>query len=80
MFFILSMIMATVFIVLVIVLAEPSGFAMIGVVGVMSGAMWMPYLIAFIVYNTDKGSPCSGLYKKLAYAPLKAQVELFTIA
>ena len=41
----------------------------VGIVGVTSAAMWMPYLMALIYYGTDKGKPLSGLYKKLAYHP-----------
>jgi hypothetical protein len=74
MFFILSMLIGTGFIAVVILVARISAIAYVGVVGVMSGAMWMPYLMALIYFNTDKGSMLSGLYKKLAYAPLPAPV------
>ena len=49
-----------------------SALKYVGVCGVLSGAMWMPYLIALMFFNTDSGKPFSGVYKKLAYAPLPA--------
>jgi len=74
MFFFISLLAGTAFIACMIFVARISALAYVGVVGVMSAAMWMPYLMALIYYNTDKGKMFSGLYKKLAYAPLPAKV------
>jgi len=71
-FFVMAMLLGTGFVACTIFVAKISAMALVGVVGVMSGAMWMPYLMALIYYNTDAGKPMSGLYKKLAYAPLPA--------
>jgi len=73
-FFVTALLLGTGLCGYVIFVARISAYAYIGVVGVMSGAMWMPYLMALIVYNTDRGSIFSGLYKKLAYAPLPAAI------
>lgn len=68
MFFGMGLILGTAFIVCTICVARISSMAYVGVVGVMSAAMWMPYLMALIYFNTDSGAMFSGLYKKLAYA------------
>lgn len=70
--FIGMMILGTI-LVTVVVSSGISALKYVGVCGVMSGAMWMPYLMALIFFNTDPGKMFSGLYKKLAYAPLPAQ-------
>jgi len=71
-FFMVSSMVGTAAIVLLIVAARLSAYAYIGVVGVFTIFQWMPYLMAYIYYNTDEGDMFSGLYKKLAYAPLPA--------
>ena len=57
-FFVLSLILATAFVACVLFVARIGAIAYIGVVGVMSGAMWMPYLMALIYYNTVPALPC----------------------
>ena len=71
-FAILSMLMGTGLIAYVLFVARTGAMGYVGVVGVGSAAMWMPYLMALIYYNTDKGKPMSGLIKKLGYADLPA--------
>jgi len=73
MFFAIALLLGTAFIAIMIIVARIGAKAYIGVVGVMSGAMWMPYLMALIYYNTDSSSIMSGLMKKLSYAPLTAE-------
>ena len=70
--FIAMMVLGTLLIAVVIG-SGISALKYVGVCGVFSGAMWMPYLMALIFFNTDSGKKFSGLYKKLAYAPLPAQ-------
>ena len=74
MFFIVAMLIGTGFIAYVTLVARVSALAYVGIVGVTTAAMWMPYLMALIYFNTDKGKPMSGLYKKLNYAPLPAPI------
>jgi uncharacterized MAPEG superfamily protein len=73
-FAILSMLMGTGLIAYVLFVARIGAMGYVGVVGVGSAAMWMPYLMALIYYNTDKGKPISGLIKKLGYADLPAPI------
>ena len=72
MFLVVSLLLGTGLCAYVIFVARISAYAYIGVAGVGSAAMWMPYLMALIYFNTDKGTMFTGLYKKLAYAPLPA--------
>jgi len=74
MFFVVAMLIGTGFIAYVILVARVSALMYVGIVGVTTAAMWMPYLMALIYYNTDKGKPMSGMYKKLNYAPLPAPI------
>jgi len=74
MFFIVAMLIGTGFIAVVTLVARVSALVYVGIVGVITAGMWMPYLMALIYFNTDKGKPMSGLYKKLAYAPLPAPI------
>ncbi|XRB17533.1 hypothetical protein RI054_15g73780 [Pseudoscourfieldia marina] len=73
-FLVLSLIMGTAGCAAVILVWRISAFGYVGLVGVSSAAMWMPYLMALIYFNTDKGTMFTGLYKKLAYAPLPAEI------
>ena len=74
MFFIVAMLVGTGLIAVITLVARVSALAYVGIVGVITAGMWMPYLMALIYYNTDAGKPMSGLYKKLAYAPLPAPI------
>ena len=71
--FIAMMVLGTL-LVAVVIGSGISALKYVGVCGVFSGAMWMPYLMALIYYNTDKGKPMSGLMKKLGYADLPAPI------
>jgi hypothetical protein len=62
----LMMTMATALWIIVAFVVKPSATGYIGIVGIFSSVQWMPYLMALIYYN--------GMYKKLAYAPLTAEV------
>ena len=73
-FAILSMLLGTGLIAYVLFVARIGAMGYVGVVGVGSAAMWMPYLMALIYYNTDQGKPMSGLIKKLGYADLPAPI------
>ena len=68
-FLVLALLMGTGLIGVVIAVVKANAMVYVGITGVMSAAMWMPYLMALIYYGTDKGKPMSGLYKKLAYDP-----------
>ena len=74
MFFLAGMTAAMGFSAFVVLKVKPSSLGYLGIVGLLSSALWMPYLMALIYINTDKGKPMSGLYKKLDYAPLTAEV------
>merc|ERR1711998_362226 len=74
MFFLAGMTAAMGFSAFVVLKVKPSSLGYLGIVGLLSSALWMPYLMALIYINTDKGKPMSGLYKKLDYAPLTAPV------
>ena len=63
-FFGVAMLAGTGLIAGIILGVRPAAFGYIGIVGLLSASMWMPYLMALIYYN--------GMYKKLAYAPLTA--------
>merc|ERR1711998_83891 len=55
--------------------ARWSAYSYVGLVGVLTGAMWMPYLIAIIWVNgipPHGDSHLDGLLKKLGYVPLTA--------
>ena len=67
-----ALLLGTTFVLCTIFVARINAMAYVGVVGVFSGAMWMPYLIALIVNNS--------LYKKLAYAPLTAPIRESALA
>eukprot|EP00326_Haptolina_ericina_P010817 CAMPEP_0181213814 /NCGR_PEP_ID=MMETSP1096-20121128/25112_1 /TAXON_ID=156174 ORGANISM="Chrysochromulina ericina, Strain CCMP281" /NCGR_SAMPLE_ID=MMETSP1096 /ASSEMBLY_ACC=CAM_ASM_000453 /LENGTH=168 /DNA_ID=CAMNT_0023305491 /DNA_START=1 /DNA_END=507 /DNA_ORIENTATION=+ len=49
-----------------------SALQLLAVCGLMSGALWMPYLMAMIILNGS--NPIEGLYLKLAYKPLPAEL------
>ena len=68
-FLVLALLMGTGLIGVVVAVVKANAMVYVGITGVMSAAMWMPYLMALIYYGTDKGKPMSGLYKKLAYDP-----------
>jgi len=72
MFFVVAMLLGTGFIAVVTLVIRASAIMYVGIVGVTTAAMWMPYLMALIYFNTDKGKPMSGMMKKLSYAPLPA--------
>ena len=76
MFFLAGMTAAMGFSAFVVLKVKPSSLGYLGIVGLLSSALWMPYLMALIYINTDKGKPMSGLYKKLDYAPLTAESKL----
>jgi len=65
-FFIIGNLIATALWVVMAFVVKPTALGMVGVLGIFTGTQWMPYLIAYIVAN--------GLYKKLAYKPLTAEV------
>ena len=73
-FFVTSLVLGIALNLYVILVVRMSAVGYIGLVGLKTGMMWMPYLMALIYYNTDKGTMFTGLYKKLAYAPLPADV------
>jgi uncharacterized MAPEG superfamily protein len=44
------------------------------IVALMTGLMWMPYVMARIFFNTEKGKPMSGLYIAMAFLPQTAEL------
>merc|ERR1712100_490237 len=60
------MAMATALWIVIAFVVKPNAIGYVGIVGIFSSVQWMPYLMALIYYN--------GMYKKLAYAPLTAEV------
>ena len=72
--FAVMMVLGTAFVALIVLVARIDAIGYLGVCGLFAGLQWMPYLMALIYINTDPGTMFTGLYKKLAYAPLTAPV------